>query len=317
MWCFDEVQCDIEEVTSRSARSTSLDSFPKISTLSAMICSLFLMGPRSASVLAGTALNLERVEAAVKAGIQDSTDGVIPPESRKLYEPRTRTLDRCHLMSSNDLGSLLDPTFRSLLEAIWDATSPALPGYDLQHVCRTFGASLLGNQGILEDAPFLDQVHQHRQNNVLGPQKQDALAQTIAHFGPEQLWKEIEHHSIPLLGRYRWAVCYIEELFRSLILHGSLTEVQIRNASVAVQKAAKGPLKRRIRELATSANPQRRQLAIDVYHMAIQFELYGRSRILNTAAAAILIEQGLGYVQEVQMAGLRSVLSNGSSLTQP
>jgi hypothetical protein len=33
--------------------------------------------------------------------------------------------------------------------------------------------------------------------------------------------------------------------------------------------------------------------------MAIQFELYDRSRILNTAAVGILIEQALAYVQEV------------------
>ena len=110
---------------------------------------------------------------------------------------------------------------------------------------------------------------------------------------------EIERQSVVLRGRYRWSICYIEGLFKTCILREDLDNQLISEASEIVKKAAKEPLKRRIDSLATSADIGRQKLANDVFHMAIQANLYGRSRILDTEDAAILIEQALGYVERV------------------
>ena len=261
-----------------------------------MISSLLVLDERTHSVIAGTALNLPQVDAAVKDGIKDATDVFLDPFWVP-KKPSMKTLDRCHLISIGEFDDLMKPTVDSLLEAIWNVTSPALPVHD-QCVRGKMRASLLGNERILEDAIFLHKFQSIRQNNS-GLQKQQMLSQILTYFRSEPLWTEIRTQSLVLLGRYRWCVCYIEELCRNSILHDGLNVQKISNASAAVQKAAKGPLTRRIRELAISPDPQKCQLAIDVVHMAIQFELYGRSRILNTPAASFLIEQGLGYVQDV------------------
>lgn len=283
LWCFDEVQCDLDEVTSRSATSRNLGESRKISTLSTMINSVILMDGLNSSVLAGTALNLQGVKEAVTAGMDAGTS--IRYTTGGSTRPRTRALDRCHLISDKNLDGLLEPTIRSLLEVIWDATM--------------LGASLVGNETILQDPYFLKRFRQRRLEGLFGLQEQKAVGKILDYLQSNEIWAEIKNHSVALWGRYRWSVCYIEELFRNLVVHGSLTKNLVSKASEDVQKAAKEPLKRRIQELAKSADPKRQQLATDVFHMAIQFKLYGRSRFLDTAAAAILIEQALGYVQEV------------------
>jgi hypothetical protein len=60
------------------------------------------------------------------------------------------------------------------------------------------------------------------------------------------------------------------------------------------------PLKERIRELGNSTDPNKQKLANDVDHMALQAELFSRSRILDSSEATILIEQAIAYVKKVQ-----------------
>jgi hypothetical protein len=69
--------------------------------------------------------------------------------------------------------------------------------------------------------------------------------------------------------------------------------------SVNVQGNAKQPLKQRIQELAASTDSKRQKLVNDVSHMALQAELFSRSRILDTSEAAVLIEQAIAYVTKV------------------
>lgn len=299
LWCFDEVQCDLDEMNPISTNSGQYDPHSSMSTLSATITSLLILRGSHSSILAGTALNLGRIEEEVRAGIELAFE-VRDSEDHEYSKPCPRALDRCHLISNDeDLDALLEPTIGSLLEIIWDATSPVLPTYEPQLIGSRLGASLVGNETILEDASFLNKFRQSRLEGVFGQQEQDVVGEILAQFRSEKFWPEIKHHGIALRGRYRWSVCYIEELFRNLVLHGFLTKALVRKASKSVQETAKEPLRRRIQELAVSKDPQKKQVATDIFHMAIQFELYGRSRILNTASAAVLIEQALAYVQGV------------------
>ena len=59
LWCFDETQYLIGELLAASATGTSVDILPKTS---AMIMSLLLLDDWVNSVLADTALNLQRFE---------------------------------------------------------------------------------------------------------------------------------------------------------------------------------------------------------------------------------------------------------------
>jgi hypothetical protein len=111
---------------------------------------------------------------------------------------------------------------------------------------------------------------------------------------------DIEEQSRALRGRCRWSVCFIEELFKTYFLHGELGKELIIQASEDVQARAKEPLKRRLNTLTTSTDPERKILLNDVFQMAMQATLFGRSRILNSRQAEDLIEQAIGYVQEVK-----------------
>ena len=329
LWCFDEVQCDLEPVPSILAASRK---FPKMSTLSAMISALAKNVGQYGSVLAGTALNLEGFKEAVQTGIEDSID---PSESDPdRSEPYITPLQEFHLIYKDaDFESLRETTIRSLIRVIWDVISQSQESNKQQDIRRTLGASLVGNETIFEDSKFDLQLRQLRvqlldkqeqdaidvqEQDAIDGQEQDAMdvQKQDAVDGQEQnamdelvqechqamvrVWDEINQQSFALRGRYRWSVCYIEELFRTLILNGELNKTLIVMASEKVQREAKEPLKRRIRDLATSTDPRRQKLAHDVFHMAIQAKLYGRSRILDTEDAAILIEQALAYVRKVE-----------------
>lgn len=71
------------------------------------------------------------------------------------------------------------------------------------------------------------------------------------------------------------------------------------DTSIEVQKKAKQPLKQRIQKLATSADLKWQKLANDVSYMAMQAELFSRSRILDIAEAATPIKQAIAYMTEV------------------
>jgi hypothetical protein len=152
LWCFDEVQCDAASVVSSMDDDT---------ILSCLVNSLCTMRGWHSCVLAGTALNLESVEKAVSTGITYSTFFDRDLEYEDWSEPQTRPL-RCSRLVRLDkhFKDLLDPSIRSIVEVIWDATSPQLAEVDWNCIRSKLGACLVGNESIFEDSDFIGGLHQ-------------------------------------------------------------------------------------------------------------------------------------------------------------
>ena len=107
---------------------------------------------------------------------------------------------------------------------------------------RNLGPSLVGDETIFEDYSWITCLHQWRK--VQGPLVNSNMEQipwadlSIARipwgnlnmeqfvraitkiFLSDRYWPDIEEQIRALRGRYRWSVCFIEDLFRTYFLRG-------------------------------------------------------------------------------------------------
>ena len=72
-------------------------------------------------------------------------------------------------------------------------------------------------------------------------------------------------------------------------IHGAMTEQAIDNVAEEAKKILKAPIKRRLHDLAR--RPKQTRMLKDLYNMAFDADLLGRSRILSSEGSAELIER--------------------------
>lgn len=110
--------------------------------------------------------------------------------------------------------------------------------------------------------------------------------------------------SIPFRGCYRWSVFYTEKLLEKLFRDRATTGRN--NDEVAEEeRVLQAPIKRRLQDL--TKLPEKTSMLKDVFNMAFDADLLGRSRITSSESSSELIEQALGYVESAESKGVQAV----------
>jgi hypothetical protein len=165
-----------------------------------------------------------------------------------------------------------------------------------------FGTYIPGNENIFKDLNFVMCFeNQQTQKHGIFHEKSESEALSLMQNHFKSLGQQILRSSLPLWGRYRWSVCFIEELFKQYVLNDGLADSSIISASSKVQEDVLYPLVERIRTLAKS--PEKRALVNDLCWMAMDADLFDRSRVLRSADTATLVQNAIGYVQEASIDG--------------
>lgn len=115
----------------------------------------------------------------------------------------------------------------------------------------------------------------------------------------------ILRNSISFRGRFRWSIYYAETLLERLFTDGKLSDRAIDEVAKKTRCILKGPLKTRILQLADMSG--KASLLEDVFNMAIDADLFGRSRILSSPDSPELINQALGYVELAESEGTNAL----------
>jgi hypothetical protein len=282
VWCFDEVQCDLVPVFASSTTTILEKCFSNIIDMNRSSFYHF-------SILAGTALNLHVAKAVVEE-VKAAAYSRGPT-----YFPAQITLPTFALMDTDEkFIKLLDFRLDLMLDLMWDAESSQAFERNVYRKPEAFipgHAETFKNDSLF--VAFQDQRYQ-KYGLFYGKLKDEAHKITFGCF--HDTIKSILRSSTLLWGRYRWSVCYIEKLFQSFICNQGLTEMNITKASEDVQRGAVTPLKRRIETLAQSTKNE--PFLKDLFNMALDADLFSRSRVLRSREAAVLIQQAIGYVQE-------------------
>ena len=285
LWCFDEVQCDTARV--------SQTPFKSLTVLSSLVSAFSGLSGQQCGILSGTAMNLKMIQKEVDMG-ELFTIGwmALPTDIPK------KPLDKFPLVTDDKiLKTLIRPSITALLEGLW---SPELSGSKL-------GPFLVADESIFTNSEFIATFQQQRQTGgqFAGLDEQQAVEKLTNDLESVEVWKWVAYRAAALRGRYRWSVCFIERLFYLYVLFNGLTANLVHQASIDVQNVAKPPLIQRMRNLENSIDPDRRKVVADIYEMAMQASLFGRSRILSTSQAQILIEEALGYVESIDGENLK------------
>lgn len=280
LWCLDEVQCEI---------SMDFGSQDAHTTLSCLFAAGVKFPGLHNYLVAGTALKVFEILVDVKFGLMAGKYSTGDIELLYPHMPPVIPLTRFDLVQNDDQFKILQTKrIADVFEVLWAASDDGRSNY------RRVQSVLMGNEHILDDSAFLERFHLYRSDKGLfdGMNQEQAVQTTMSTF--DAISFHINRYSIPLRGRYRWSVRYIEKLLSLFIEYGQLTEQLVRDASKYVQDLVKLPLRQRIEAMATLED---KTLVQDVFEMALQADLFGRSRILKDAGAALLIEQAIGYVE--------------------
>jgi hypothetical protein len=300
LWCFDEVQYEA---------STTLPSLPPAGCEGFMLVSFmvswFRLGESNSAILGGTALNQKMIESKLA---EARLDGVIDRRteaSRGHLNAEILTTDfdffdgvireatpfgQSRLLNDDEtFRILLRATVVSIFNVLWVAVGEQGSTY------RRMTSALLGVEAISENSSFIRKFGLQRTGHgiFVGLDRAQAVAKMLRGF--EDLHGQIIRHSIPFRGRFRWSVCYIVTLLEIFIEYGYLTEMLTRHVSESVQQTLREPLVRRISLLAST----KKDLAEHIFEMALQADLFGRSRILDDDNAAVLIEQAIGSIENI------------------
>jgi hypothetical protein len=110
-------------------------------------------------------------------------------------------------------------------------------------------------------------------------------------------------NTIKFRGRYRRSVHYIESLLVRFLRDKSLTSLAIDEVAGVAKFTLQKHLKRRVRDLAKI--PENKAMLKDLFDMAFDADLFGRSRMLSLETGSALIEQALEYVETAESDGVR------------
>jgi hypothetical protein len=100
-------------------------------------------------------------------------------------------------------------------------------------------------------------------------------------------------------------VCYTEKLLERFLRDGALSDRAIDEVAQSTRSTLIRPLKSRVKHLADV--PTKSGLMKDVFNIALDADLFGRSRILNLKEGGDLIEQALGHVDTFASEGVEGV----------
>ena len=280
LWCFDEVQDDLAEMA---------DNFMKDST---NVLENFIDAVRcrdsNTAVLSGTALNVDKVKAVV-----DKSDNF-------WKEPSVNRLVPCFALITED--SIFTKVFQSrtaeLLGILYDSSSRE------DFLGKTYSGNKVfipANEQAFNDS-YLFRMFRDYCDKFHGgePPPPKDITEKL-----QEYTVKIVRNSLSFRGRYRWSVYYIEKLLEQYLLDGAMTEQAIDDVAVEAKRILKAPIKRRLHNLAR--RPKQTQILKDVYNMAFDADLLGRSRILSSEGSAELIEQALGYVETSEGEGIEAV----------
>jgi hypothetical protein len=304
LWCIDEVQEDLPE------RNKSDYGYLRERTgfLEVVLHQIFSKyGPNGddqeppQTVLSGTAMNFKRIRGNTQEAIASVEELYkFPPfPVHDLQNPNTRvhTSKIIDLMALVNTGSKFSSLFQNRLttmfSAIWailDSRNPQDQNW-IQSAHYQLKSLLMGNGEVLFDQNFFDAFDNLRKYY------QDQTLQQIR-VRIDKVSNIIEKYAIPLRGRYRWSVCYIEYFFRLAVMSEDLSEEHISKAYSRARALAMNPLLVRIQAL--HGNPSQRSLFMNLTHMALDADLFGRSRVLHSPEdsddAAKLVEQAIGHL---------------------
>lgn len=294
LWCFDEVQCDLSSMwlnDDRTAGTTMLEC---------LIYGLRVLDPGEKNVpalshifLSGTALNIDKVKAVLhnsdriftSGGIFDSDMIQSPEKSFPLVTDNKEFTKVFNRRVADILNILSDP--RSSKESVPNTNCSGavfIPAND-----RTWS-------GLFEHF----QAYRGQRGKDKPIEITEEISRTFKAFEPQIL-----QQSILFRGRYRWSVYYVEKLLERFFLDRKISDQNIREVADEAKRILKAPIKRRLQDLAQM--PEKSSMMDDVFNMALDADLFGRSRILCSKSSAELIEQALGYVEEAESEGVDAV----------
>ena len=278
IWCFDEVQDDLAEMADVEGSTNIL----------ACLIHALRRGYSNRAVLSGTALNFDKVKAVVDNSDKNwnelSVSGLLPCSTLitedSIFEEvfRTRTAELLDLLYGSS-------TPEEFLQKTYSGNKVFIPANE-----RDFNDSLLYTKFRKYYNTFPEEKR---------PPKKDIIENLQVNKG------KIVQNSLSFRGRYRWSVYYVEKLLEQYFMDGAMTEQAIDDVAVEAKRILRAPIKRRLQNLAR--RPEQAQILKDVYNMAFDADLLGRSRILSSNDSAVLIEQALGYVETSEGEGIEAV----------
>lgn len=308
LWCLDEVQCDLSELSSDphlwipTIISTPIP-IDVITMLESLVRSLarfhgditthYFAG---SCFLSGTALNIHKVRASVAAVHRFENDlySEIAPVHEKFDTPFIL------VTNEQEFNKLFRRRMTGLLDRLlFRLRTPDSQTSFFQSTCSRDAVLLPANPRGFDSSSSLDNFRQYSGGSA-GSLSTDDIIQKI-----ELFMNDIRRNSISFRGRHRWSVYYIESLLTRFLQDKGLTSKAIDEVAKAAESTLKKPLKRRVKDLANM--PERRAMLKNVFNMAFDADLFGRSRILPLKSGADLIEQALGYVERAESKGVEAL----------
>ena len=280
LWCFDEVQDDLAEMADNIGKKSS-------SILQHLIDAVRSRHSNRA-VLSGTALNFEKVKA------------VVDKVATYFGEPSVSRIVPCFTLITED--SSFEKVFQSRTAELLGILDGSSTRRDFLRKAYSGNKFLIpANERAFNDSYLFRKFRAYCRTFPAGePPPKEAIIENL-----QEYTVRIVQTSLSFRGRYRWSVYYIEKLLEQYFIHGSMTEQVIENVAEEAKRILKAPIKRRLHDLAR--RPRQTQILKDVYNMAFDPDLFGRSRILSSESSAELIEQALGYVETSEGEGVEAV----------
>jgi hypothetical protein len=282
LWYFDEVQDDLAKITRdfEEDSTTILEGFIQAVRSSKM-------GPTTA-VLSGTSLNMDRVKAIV-----DKSDNT-------WREPSANRIVSCFALITED--SIFAKVFQSrtaeLLSILYGSSSRE---DFLRKIYSGNKVFIPANKRAFNEFSLFWKFREYYDRFHTGepPPREDIIGEL------QEYTVKIVQSSLSFRGRYHWSVYYVEKLLEQYFMDGAMTEKAINDVAEVAKRTLKAPIERRLRSLAR--RPEQARILKDVYSMAFNTDLLGRSRILSSEGNVELIKQALGYVEVLEGESVEAV----------
>lgn len=289
LWCFDEVQCDISEV------KPPLNSTESTTVLGSLIQAVREVHSfrteadytNHISLLSGTALNIDKV----RATIHKSDQWPSPPIEK--------VMPSCPLVTDNQtFRKVYDYRRTELLKILHDSNSPK--NFVRNMYCRD-AVFIPANERTFNRSHLFEHFQAYR--SEFDNDKPKSMTEIIEIFKKSE--PQILQNSVPFRGRYRWSVYYVEKLLEKFFIKGTLNDKFIDEVTEDAKRDLKQPLKERLKDLVKV--PAKTSILEDIFNMAFDADLFGRSRILDSKSSPELIEQALGYVESATIEGVKTI----------
>ena len=239
------------------------------------------------TLLSGTALAIDKVRAVV----QDTSNPYLQPTIEGFMPSFALLTD------DQTFLKVFDHRISELLNILYDSQSPEA---FIRNIYRRDAIFISASEQTFRDSRLFEHVRSYRSQFNNATSLSDAVVQKFEEFKPRIL-----RNSVSFRGRYRWSVYYVEKLLETFFMNRAITDHIIDEVTKNAKYILKGPLKRRLKDLAKM--PEKTTMLKEVFDMAIDADLFGRSRILCSNSTSDLIEQALGYVESASSEGVEAI----------